>query len=221
MPSRKGKATRKGPPRKRQQRAGAPPTKALSIPELKHAFDALDQGTRLLLKEGSAETQTKAFQTLWKNLFHHPVSKDAAEAYLAIKRSKPMNTMTRRTNRHSMKGGAALAGAPLDYMTRPGIDGVHVSVPSYLSQGLTFYNQINQESLQKECGITDITPKVPLMIGSNEVMKGGAGLADLMASRPAAATSPPNLFQTVQTYWSGKAVGPSSDPSESALKLGM
>lgn len=207
MVSRKGKPSRKA---NRKYRGGFKSTakKALSIPELKAAFDALEQETVRILREGSADTQLKEFKTAWQRIFHRPVSTEAAEGYLAVKRTAPRRNNTRKTQ----KGGAALAGAPLDYMTRPGLDGAYVSVPKYLAGGLDFYNTINQTALSKDCGVVDITPKVPLTIGSNEVMKGGGA--------PPATGNPPSPFNAAKLYWSGKPVGPSPDPSEST-KLGI
>lgn len=213
--SRKGKRTRKAT-RRTPQRGGS--TKPLSIPELRTAFDALDQETRRILRETtSVDKQVKEFQAIWKRIFHRPVSAEAAEGYLAVKRAG----RTPRNNTRKQKGGAAaLAGAPLDYMTRPGVDGAYVSVPQYVSNGLTFYNTINLDALSKGCGVEDITPKVPVSIGSNEVMKGGASDLSMALFRPAAATVPVNPIQAAQTYWMGKSLaGMSPDPSET--RLGM
>lgn len=211
--SRKGKRTRKAS--RRPQRGGAKP---LSIPELRTAFDAIDQEARRILREKtSADKQVKEFQAVWKRIFHRPVSAEAAEGYLAVKRAG----RTPRNGTRKQKGGAGpLAGAPLDYMTRPGVDGAYVSVPQYVSSGLTFYNTINQDALSKGCGVEDITPKIPVGMGSNEVMKGGASDLSMALFRPAAATVPMNPIQAAQTYWMGKSLaGSSPDPSET--KLGM
>jgi hypothetical protein len=186
--SRKGGATR---------RAGKRSAKVLSIPELKRSFDAVDTGVKDILKRGdSNEKQIKAFQGLWRSIFHRTISADAAEGYLRVKRGAPVAGKTRKAQR----GGAALAGAPLDYMTRPGVDGAYGNFPTYQAQGLSFYNAINKDGLFESCGKQDITPVVPASIGDNTVMKGG-GL--------------PSLFETVQTYWQGKPMASSPDPSES------
>lgn len=210
----KGKRTRKnGGARK-------PTGKALSIPELKKAFDAVDAETKSILKMASKDAQIKAFQTLWRSVFHRPVTKEAAEGYLAIKRTAGPAGPRGKTRK--MRGGstAPIAGAPLDYVTRPGIDGVHGSFPTYQAQGLSFYNTVNQEGMAQECGIKDITPQVPASIGSNEVMSGGAAsdFAQILGNRPVAAVSPPSFTQNIQSYWQGRPVGPSSDPSDNKLK---
>ncbi len=210
MASRKGKPSRKANRKSRTGGGSATAKRALSIPELKAAFDALEQETVRILRQGTADAQLKEFKAAWQRIFHRPVSTAAAESYLAVKRTAPRRNTTRKGNKSQM-GGAALAGAPLDYMTRPGLDGVYASVPKYLSSGLDFYNTINQTAMSKDCGVVDITPKVPITIGSNEVMKGGA---------PPATGNPPTPMNAAKLYWSGKPVGPSPDPSEST-KLGI
>jgi len=188
--SRRGGATR---------RTGKRSTKVLTIPELKRSFDAVDAGVKDILKRGdSNEKQIKEFQGLWRSIFHRTISTDAAEGYLRVKRGAPVAGP--KKTRKAQRGGAALAGAPLDYMTRPGIDGAYGNFPTYQAQGLSFYNTINKDGLFESCGKQDITPVVPASIGDNTFMKGG-GI--------------PSLFETARTYWQGKPLSPSPDPSES------
>ncbi len=213
----------------RRRRGGGSKSKPLSIPELKHSFDELDAGVREILKSGAAaEQQTKKFQKLWQSIFHRPVPKEAAESYLAIKRSAPVAPPKANTTR-KMKGGAApIAGAPLDYMTRPGVDGTYGSFPAYQTSGLAFYDKINQEGMYQECGIKDFTAKVPANMGSNLAGGGarakshtGGALSDVARvaiNRPFAPSVPPSVGQDVQDYFAGKQLGPSPDPSESKLK---
>jgi hypothetical protein len=200
----------------------------MTIPELKHAFDALDHGTRQILKTGSKETQIKEFQRLWRSLFGRPVRPAAAEAYLAMKRSGPVAGPRGKTRK--MKGGAALAGAPLDYTLRPGIDGAHGSFPTYQAQGLSFYNTVNQEGMFQDCGVKDITPKIPADLGSNTVQfphhtyavtRGGGPLADLahvVSNRPFSASVPQTPQQDMADYWSGRPLGASPDPAQTRLR---
>lgn len=138
----------------------------MNIPELKEAFTAMEVETHALLKKGLPDAEAvKELQKVWKSIFHRSISAEAAKSYLEIKRSK-RGKKTRR-----QKGGAVpLAGAPLDYTTRPGIDGTYVSVPAYQVQGLAAYDKFNQEGMVQECGTKDFTPVVPADIGSNEVM---------------------------------------------------
>ncbi len=171
----------------------------MSIPELKKTFDALDHATAdILAKRHTLPQQVKEFQAVWRRLFGRPVERPAAEAYLQVKaRGK-----SRRGTRKAQRGGAALAGAPLDFQTRPGIDGVHGSFPQYLTSGLSFYNSINQQAMFKDCGVKDITPAVPADLGSNKAQGGGGFFSQApdaifaIANRPFGSSSPPSVGTT-------------------------
>lgn len=213
--TRKGKATR------RRSTLKSLNSKGLTIPELKRAFDAVDSEVHTLLKQGlPAEEETKKFQAIWKRIFHRAVGKDAAVAYLQVKRAAGARPVAKHTTR-KMKGGAPLAGAPLDYMTRPGVDGAYGSFPAYQAQGLSFYNTINQQGIAAECGVKDFTPKVPDMIGSNQPLKGGAlkDLAHLAAANPIAASAPPGVFNDIQSTMQGRQLGASPAPEASRLTV--
>ena len=189
--------------------------KAMTIPELKHAFDSLEQETHTILKEkvGSAE-HVRKFQGAWKRIFHRPVSAKAAESYLQIKRSAPARGKTRK-----QKGGAALAGAPLDFTTRPGIDGVHGSFPAYQAQGLSFYDKVNQEGMYQECGTKDITPLVPVSIGSNQVGGQLGNLTHATMYKGIQSSSPPSPLQDAQSWLQGRPLGPSPAPESSVIQV--
>lgn len=144
-------------------------SKALTIPQLRKSFDHIDGWVESHVRRGkSTKDLVPAFQKEWKKTFHREVNGKAAEAYLSLKqRSAPRMTKKQRG------GMAPLAGAPLDYTTRQGVYGVYGHFPQYVSSGLSFYNQINQDSLTAGCGIENITPKLPADMGSNQVQKGG------------------------------------------------
>ena len=160
MVSRKGKTSRKS--------NKSLPGKLMNIPELKQAFGTIEKSTHDLLKEGLDEkTTVKKFQDLWKSVFYRSVTSESAKAFLDVKRAtKPSKKGTRK-----QKGGASMAlqGAPLDYTTRPGVDGVYGSFPEYQIAGLDSYNKFNQIAMDADCGKVDITPLVPTSIGSNLV----------------------------------------------------
>lgn len=163
-----------------------------SIPEIKRAFDELERDTHNILKEGDPmPDMVKSFRKTWKRIFHRPISHSSAEEFLKARKAKPVRKFTRK-----MKGGAAqaLSGAPLDSSLGPGVYGSHGSFPAYWSQGGPNYPEIG---LTSGCGIENITPKVPLDIGSNQV--GGAG-SDMKA------------------YLEGRSLGPSPEPSSSGLQ---
>jgi len=190
---------------------------AMRIPELKMAFDGLNSQISSVLRQGLSEKeQVRKVQSIWKSIFHRPVSYQAAEAYLKLKGS----TKGRRgKTRKAQKGGAAaLAGAPLDYTTRPGVDGVYGQFPAYQTAGLKFYDSINQEGMFQECGTKDFSAHVPASIGSGQ-LGGGTTLSDGMRAVSTIPTaSPPTVVNDMTTYWQGKPLGPSSAPNQQALK---
>jgi len=183
------------------------------IPSIKNSFDVLEREVEEIIRETpDTKQRVRKFQQVWRKIFGRPVEGIAAEAYLQVK----MKTTTRRK---SQKGGAALAGAPLDYQTRPGIDGVHGSFPQYVSSGLGFYDTINQDQLNKGVGLSAFDPAVPADMGSNKV--GGGATADaayLSLTRPFSSVSPPSTVNNIQTSLQGRALGAPADPSINPLK---
>ena len=155
--------------------------------------------------------RVRKFQQVWRKIFGRPVEGIAAEAYLQVK----MKTTTRRK---SQKGGSALAGAPLDYQTRPGIDGVHGSFPQYVSSGLGFYDTINQDQLNKGVGLSAFEPAVPASMGSNQAGGSAADAAYLTLTRPFSSVSPPTIVNDIQTTLQGRSLGVAADPSVNPLK---
>jgi len=173
-----------------------------SIPELKRNFDRLNQEVSEILRSGEkGPARVKRFQQVWRKIFGRPVDKLAAEAYLEVKQRSRHRTAESR----KQKGGMApLSGAPLDYQTRPGIDGTHGSFLPYVGgKELGFYDTINQEGLAKGCGIEDSTPKVAASMGSNEVGMQGGGVA---------------VFDDMKAYWQGRPALPSPAPSQRAFE---
>jgi len=155
MVSRKGKMSRK---------SKGLPGKLMNIPELKQAFEQIEKDTHDLLKQGLDEkAAVKKFQDLWRSVFFRSVNYESAKAFLDIKRGSKSS----KKGTQKQKGGfLPLAGAPLDYSTRPGIDGPHGSFVQYQISGLDSYNKFNQIAMDSDK--TDFTPLVPISIGSNQ-----------------------------------------------------
>ncbi len=177
---------------------------SMTIPELKHAFEKVEAKVQSVRSKPMSE-QIKEFQASWKEIFGRDLEKSAAEAYLKVRMTEKPKRMTRKMKK--MKGGAApLAGAPLDYQTRPGIDGPSfngaVSYPAYLSAGLAGYDKFNQFAYKADCGVKDITPSLPAGLGSNQA--GGA--------------IPSSVFEDVRTAYSGGLLPPSPAPEDPAWK---
>lgn len=186
------------------------------IPTLKHSFDVLEHEVAKIIREvDNPKQRVRKFQEVWKKIFGRPVEAVAAEAYLLVK----AKGNTRGKTRKAQKGGAALAGAPLDFQTRPGVDGVHGSFPQYVTSGLSFYNTINQDQLNKGVGLSAFEPAVPADMGSN--LAGGGALGDaafVALTRPASAVSPPSVINDIQTALQGRPLGASPDASQNHLK---
>ena len=190
-----------------------------TLVELKSVFDQVRKGSLAILKETSDKKQRiKKFQALLSKQFHHPVQPMAAEAYLKVV-EKSMGSK-RGTRRRKQKGGMA----PLDFQTRPGVDGVHGSFPQYLTGGLSFANTVNQEGMFQGCGKVDITPAVPVSIGSNQA-GGSVGIGTILGdayslatTRPFQSESPASFFQDVQTGWQGRNLSASPRIDQNPLK---
>lgn len=200
----------------------------MTIPQLRKAFDHIETFTSSLLqKTADAKQRRVAFQKEWKKTFHRSVDDKAADAYLNFEATKGKKGKTKK-----QRGGATLAGAPLDYSTRPGIEGVYGSFPAYVSSGLAFYNDINKQAPVAGCGVENTTPKVPISIGSNEVQKGGkrktrktkrqggggafpsiSEFAQALSFRPIASSIPPTTAYNVQMAYKGAPPPPPSQPN--------
>ncbi len=201
----------------------------MTIPQLRKAFDHIENYTTSLLKSTKDATERrKAFQKEWKKVFHRDVDDKSANAYIEFEEKKVGKSKGTRKQKGGQRGGAAiLTGAPLDYSTRPGIDGIYGTFPAYVSSGLVFYNDINKEAPLAGCGTENTTPKVPISIGSNEVQKGGrrtrknkrqgggafpsiSEFAQAMSFRPVPASAPPSMVYTAQMDFKGTPSPPSS-----------
>lgn len=194
----------------------------MTLVELKSSFDRLRKGAAVILKETKNKKQRiRKFQALCRGLFEHPVEPMAAEAYLSVVEKGESKRVTRR----KQKGGMA----PLDFQTRPGIDGVHGSYPQYLTGGLGFMDTVNKEGMFQACGKIDTTPVVPVSIGSNKFGGGGGPpgtsvlttLSDALflgTTHPVSATVPANPAQNAQDAWLGKNLGASPRTNQNPLK---
>jgi hypothetical protein len=198
----------------------------MTIPQLRKAFDHIEHFTTSLLNSTKdANERRKAFQKEWMKVFHRAVDDKSADAYLQFEEKKGKKKGTRK-QKGGQIGGALLEGAPLDYSTRPGIDGLYGTFPAYVSSGLVFYNDINKEAPLAGCGVENTTPKVPISIGSNAVQKGGrtrkakklrggafpsiSEFAQALSFRPVTATAPPSMAYTAQMDFKGLPSPPSS-----------
>jgi hypothetical protein len=186
---------------------------AMSIPEIKSAFENIEETTYRILREGGTlSDQVKKFQKEWKANFHRPVRADSAEAYLKIKQvSKKRPNKTRK-----QKGGAgALAGAPLDYATRPGVygDGKYGSFLDYQTMGTA--PTPPSIAMDADCGVKDISPSVASLVAAQT----GGTLSDLLHGAtlsPSVSATPPSQLNNMGAYLDGKPSSPSPAPYQSS-----
>ena len=116
------------------------PEEALTIPELRRAFEHIEEFAMTHMND------VKALQEEWKKVFYKELDKESAEEYIAHVKSLPKKTKALRKTRSTKVGGSSpLGGAPLDYTTRPGIyisaginEGSYAQVPKYVASG--FWN---------------------------------------------------------------------------------
>jgi hypothetical protein len=172
--------------------------KTMTIPQLRGAFERLDKLAAQLKGKAKGE-QVSEFQKEWRAIFSKPVGTKAVEAYLAVKQGRG-----KRPTRKQRGGAAPLAGAPIDFQTRPGLDGGSGTYLTYVDSGLSFYDKINQPAIQQGCGIQNITPQIPHGMGSNQA--GGAPITDFASAltfKPIVSTSPPSVFQDIRSAYLG------------------
>jgi hypothetical protein len=205
----------------------------MTIPQLRKAFDHIEAYTMgLLQREKDGKKRRSAFQEEWRKVFHRDIDEKAADAYLQFESKKNKPGKTRR-----MKGGAALAGAPLDYSTRPGIYGVYGTFPEYISGGFaTMGNATNKMAIQEGCnsaaeaakfqapytgfGAASLaqkggkrTKKSKRSSRKTRKMRGGAPswgeFASAVTFRPLTSSVPPSQIYTSMMEWKGGEPYPS------------
>ena len=181
----------------------------MTIPEIKTAFDEIEQATYRILREGGTlSEQVKKFQVEWKGIFHRPVRADSAEAYLKIKLvSKKRPNKTRK-----QKGGMA----PLDYALRPGVSGTYGSFLDYQTMGST--PTPPTIAMDADCGIKDISPSAASVAAAQI----GGSFGDFMHKTflsPEQPSVPPSGVNNMRAFLDGRLSEPSPAPYQPALKV--
>ena len=204
----------------------------MTIPELRRSFEHIEDFlTKELNSKASKGEIVTHLQKEWEDVFFKPLNRKAAEAYV----EHVMTYKSRRLTRKSGKkhGGAEpLAGAPLDYNTRPGLYIQPAAIPpnaygnilDYVSKG--FWNPEQAHSYDPVPGQTHYVTSVPKGMGENTFIKGGSkktrklrrtggNLAQIGATLSQVShvpgSVPPSNLQNLQSMWQGKNVGPSPD----------
>ena len=209
-----------------------------SIPELRRAFEHIEEVVdRKVKQKVPTEEISKELRKEWHGVFFKVLDKKSADAYVEERMSQKGRRVTRRAHRSSRsKGGAqAIAGAPLDYMTRQGVYLAPGQIPTaqghlplssgapsafgsyvqYVDKG--FWNPEPGKSYDPVPGQPP-WPVVPAGMGSNLVKGGkralrrGGSLQSVLAqigTRPISASVPAGVLQDAQDSWYGKQLNQS------------
>ena len=192
----------------------------MTIPEIKSAFENIEQATYRILREGGTlSEQVKKFQTEWKAIFHRPVRAESAEAYLKIKQlSKKRPSKTRKQKGDKLSGGGGLAGAPLDYATRPGIygNGNYGSFLAYQTMGSA--PTPPEIAIRADCGVKDFSPSAASVTAAQTGGSFGDFVHKLVLS-PVTQAVPGSTINNMTTYLEGKTPESSPAPYHQALRL--
>jgi hypothetical protein len=173
---------------------------ALSIPEIRNAFEILEKKT-LAIQSMDKKDQKSEFRKTWKELFRSDIDlpDTAIEAYISIKHKKPRRSRTRKQH-----GGMA----PIDSTLGPGVTGDHGSFLRYLSDGLMHPPEIAR---QLEWGVKDFTPHPLASVQNNTVHKGGGtSTGGSFFTNPG---GPSTTYADLRTVIQGGELPPSGDPS--------
>lgn len=214
---RRGKTVKRRSKSTRAKSAGP----VLSIPELRKSMEYISEYTESLLSKGSksVDAMAKEFAAEWKKVFGKSLSLSAAKNYIRHVLGGRKGKKTRK-----QRGGATLAGAPLDYMTRPGVPLPYGNYLEYVQKG--FWNP--EPAILKDCGTQQgVLPSAT--VGTNVVGKmNGGGLLDSVGSaigafamRPFVAQNPVPPQYDAMSAWKGQGTSPGPESWQQTWKPQM
>jgi hypothetical protein len=191
----------------------------LTIPELRKSIDYVSSLTENLIRSGkySAKEAASIFSREWKKVFGKQLSKETAMSYIQHMMKMKQGKKGKHTRKQKRQGGgAAIAGAPLDYLTRPGLDIPYGNFLKYVSSG--FWNP--EPAAPWDTG--RYPPVIPYAETGSNRMNGG-GIADSignlfagLSSRPIEATNPTTVMRDAQMAWKGQPPGPGPESYQRA-----
>jgi hypothetical protein len=175
-------------------------TQPLTIPALRHSIEHITAYTEQLVHSGSSSLKEVAasFSAEWKKVFGKSLKPKVAEAYIKSMMKLRKGKLTRK-----QRGGmvvTAPTGAPLDYLTRPGVDLPYGKFLDYVDKGF-----VNPEpAIVKDCGTQQgILPQAGM--GSNRMNGGGLDAAFM---RPFVSSTPMSVQHDASMAWKGQPLPP-------------
>jgi hypothetical protein len=212
-----------GKTQKRRKTTSKSKATAIGIPELRKSLDYIGEYTNSLVKSGSKVTNEMAadFAKEWRKVFGKSMSLSSAKQYLeSVMKTSKGPKRTKQTRKH-MRGGAqdsTLTGAPLNHLTRPGVDIPYGKFLPYVDGG--FWNP--EQAPAADCG--SFKPVLPSAgLGSNSMNGGGlmSAISNAFSAgsfRPFIAQNPTTAQYDAQTAWKGQSLGPGPEAWQQAWK---
>lgn len=193
-------------------------TPTMTIPGLRKSLDHISSYGESLAKSGSKSVKegAAAFASEWKKVFGKPLSMDAAEKYIRHLTSKK-GALGKKTRK--VRGGGL--GAPLDALTRPGVELPYGNFLPYVKAG--FWNP--EPAISADYG--RIQGPLPYPETGSNKMSGGGFLDSIsngmnaISFRPFAAQNPPSMQQDATTAWKGQSLGPGGESYVRAYQYQM
>ena len=201
---------------KTQKKRGKP----LTIPLLRSSIDHMNVYCEKLLQQTNMPMKEKAkdFASEWKRVFGKVLQPKVAEEYIKHMGSMRTYKKSKHTRKHRGGGAGPIAGAPLDYVTRPGTDLPYGNFTKYVDRG--FWTP--QPGILQSCGTQQgILPQA----GMGSAKMNGGGIFDsigtsvsAMMFRPTVAQNPETSQHGLMNSWKGLPAGPGGASYEQTWK---
>jgi hypothetical protein len=190
--------------------------KVMTIPGLRKSLEHITAyGDHVVRSEKSVKDAASKFASEWSKVFGKPLETSAAERYI-----RHIQTMKGKIGKKTRKvrGGGSL-GAPIDSLTRPGVELPYGNFLPYVKAG--FWNP--EPAIQYPTG-RDQSILMPYAETGSNKMSGG-GLMDSISNglsaisfRPFTSENPPSIQNDMMTAIRGQPLGPGGQSYERAYQ---
>lgn len=205
-----------------------------TIPELRQAFDYIDEFVTHRIQSGvSKEQLVKELRREWQRVFFKPIQKKNATALVEHMMERVSKRRGLRGTRKRTRGGVApfmdsttQAGVYLAQGTPPtgsghiplanGQPSAYGSIAGYQAKGFQVPEIAGQAGGEKNLYPTSAPNATNTIMqgGRRRRLRGGAStligsLYQQFTTRPIPSSAPPSIGQDAQTSWYGRSIGPS------------